>query len=87
MGVYTSVIHPNTGQELQFKTGDDFCGTFMVGDELTNMDVSDGIYETSGSDDYFVVIKRNIIMSVVKIGHMTCKKWLLSELKRLYDME
>ncbi len=34
MSMYTSVLHPDTGQEIQFKTGRDVCDTYKVGDAV-----------------------------------------------------
>ncbi len=76
MGCFTSVIHD--GHEYQFKTGDDSCERFRIGDAVPwRLDchsgrghLMDGAYETSGPNDegwgYFIVIRDHKIFDVVK---------------------
>jgi len=75
MGMFTSIIHPKDGHELQIKTGWDDCDTYHVGDTVpfkivTDIFESGGIfddvydsYSKSGRDDW-VIIKNHKIVAV-----------------------
>jgi len=76
MGVYTSIIHPVDGRELQIRSHYDMCETYKMGDNVkwviyrewpkTGM-LLDDVYESysgKGLDDW-VVIKDHIVAAVV----------------------
>ena len=75
MGMFTSIIHPDDGRELQIKTGTDQCEWYKVGDtvryyidpKLYGMEgLADGVYTSygdNGSDD-LVVIKDHVVVAV-----------------------
>jgi hypothetical protein len=75
MGSYSSIMHPEDGRELQFKTGNDTCTVFKIGDKVPfsyEKDYpgmayfQDGIYHThsnKGNDDW-VVIKDGHIAAI-----------------------
>lgn len=76
MGMYTSVVHPVDGRELQIHTGDDQCDRYKVGYSVAwNIDernpghgtLLDGVYPSysdNGLDD-LVVIKDHVIIAVI----------------------
>jgi hypothetical protein len=76
MGLFTSVIHPDDGRELQIKSGIDDCETYHVGDEVhwfvdrqfpRRGKLLDDVYDSfsgRGPDDW-VVIKDHKIHAVV----------------------
>lgn len=72
MGMYSTVIHPEDGRELQFKTGWDDLEVFKVGDKVEqyplkyspgHLKYQDGIYDSYSDkgDDDWVVISQGII--------------------------
>lgn len=75
MGMFTSIIHPKNGRELQIKTGDDLCEFYKVGDKVPFHVVKniygaggifDGIYSSysdKGEDDW-VIIKGHTVVAV-----------------------
>ena len=79
MGMFTSIIHPDTGLEIQIKTGDDFCDTFHVGDNFPTFhdpnvwgsgrmpnEVHDGFsFENNQGCYHWVVIKHGKVHAVV----------------------
>jgi hypothetical protein len=79
MGVYTTIIHPQDGRELQIKTGDDLCDVYHVGDAVlwsfrkdragwgTLLDGAYASYSDHGPDDW-VVIKDHRVHAVVPQG-------------------
>ncbi len=76
MGLFTSVIHPEDGHELQIKSGIDDCEIYHVGDEVRwfvdkrfprNGKLLDDVYDSlssRGPDDW-VVIKDHKVHAVV----------------------
>jgi len=75
MGMFTSIIHPKDGRELQIKTGDDLCEFYKVGDKVPfhvvkdiygKGGIFDGIYSSysdKGEDDW-VIIKGHKVVAV-----------------------
>ena len=72
MGMFTSVVHPDDGRELQIKCGTDDCERYHVGDTVNwfirkerpkSGKLVDGVYQAY--DDDFVVIKDHKIVAVV----------------------
>jgi hypothetical protein len=85
MGMFTSVIHPDTGKEIQFKCGWDDCDTYRVGDtvdwyyaEDTPMcgKLLDNVYNGEGLTlrdtftCYWIIIKDHKIHAVVDVEYM-----------------
>jgi hypothetical protein len=64
MGPFSTVIHPNTGEAIQFKTGCDYCGEYHV---VGKTDLPDGVYESSGMSFCKVVIVNGRILAVEDI--------------------
>jgi len=70
MGRFTTVVH--AGENIQFKTGWDYCHTYKVGDNIDwKPDPSypgehiDGVYDACTLDDsYWVIVKDCIIVAV-----------------------
>jgi len=71
MGMFTSVAHPDTGEEIQFKCGYDMCERYNVGDTVNWYVIDswpgaghllDGVYD--GYPNYWVIIKDHIIVAV-----------------------
>lgn len=79
MGMFTRIIHPVTGEEVQIKTGNDYLDTYMVGSVIPwEPDPGypghhiDGVYKGLGDEDerghfrdYLVVIKNCTVVAVV----------------------
>jgi hypothetical protein len=72
MGMFTSIIHPVDGRELQIKCGWDMCSTYRVGDNVGQYPspqepgggyLLDDVYH--GWGDAFVVIKDGVVAAVV----------------------
>ena len=75
MGMFTSIIHPKDGRELQIKTRHDSYDTYKIGDKVNyfiNKDyfghggIFDGVYESysdKGVDDW-VIIKGHKVIAV-----------------------
>ena len=94
MGVYTSVLHPDDGGELQIKTGNDICRTYNLGDEVhwsvsplvggqgTLLDGAYRSYSDRGWDDV-VVIKNHRIYAVVPVESPVD----LQEIRDEYEVE
>ena len=74
MGMYTAIIHPKDGRELQIKTGDmDICDTYKVGDKVSfyvNKNIYeyggifDGVYDSysdKGEDDWVIIKNKKVI--------------------------
>lgn len=79
MGMFTTIIHPNDGRDLQIKTGWDSCDTYSVGDPVQCFlhredpgrgTLQDGAYESFGADDWddWVIIKDHKIHAIVPRG-------------------
>ena len=82
MGMFTTVVLEN-GTEVQFKTGNDACDIYKIGDKVNwSVDknyvgstcLTDGVYdgldyddELGIDDDYWVIIKDHVIADVIKI--------------------
>jgi hypothetical protein len=76
MGMYTSIIHPDDGRELQIKSGWDDCETYHVGDivewfidkdapkEGKLLDDVYSSYSDKGDDDW-VVIKDHQVLTLI----------------------
>jgi hypothetical protein len=76
MGMYTSIIHPDDGRELQIKSGWDDCETYHVGDIVEwfvaedcprEGKMLDDVYDSfsdKGEDDW-VVIKDHVVFAVI----------------------
>ena len=77
MGMFTSIIHPKDGNELQIKTGYDDCDTYKLGDPVKYVihkdtfgqgGIFDGVYDSYSferSDDDWVIIKKHKVAAVV----------------------
>lgn len=74
MGMFTSIIHPEDGRELQIKSGIDDCDTYKLGDTVDwfigrypfTGKLFDGVYSSYsdlGPDDW-VVIKNHVVLAV-----------------------
>lgn len=72
MGLFTSIIHPVDGREIQIKCGWDECETYKVGDNVGQHPfpnhagegyLLDDVYH--GWGDAFVVVKDGVIAAVV----------------------
>ena len=84
MGMFTSIIHPDDGRELQIKTGADACDTYNVGDDVKwyvdpkwafRSALLDGIYDSySDRDDDWVVIKDHKVHCIIPIEEITEEK-------------
>jgi len=73
MGMYTSVVHPEDGRELQIKCGEDVCETYKVGDDVgakpdpQNPEsgyLLDDVYESysnRGEDDWVIISGGKVI--------------------------
>ena len=91
MGMFTSIIHPKDGRELQIKAGNDACETYHVGDKvsfLINKDtylsggLFDGVYGSTSSKpgrDDWVIIKNHKIIKVC--SHRFTYKYLIKKYK------
>lgn len=53
MGMFTTVIRPETGERIQFKCGHDNCETYGVGDAVNHYVVKDRAGEGSLLDDVY----------------------------------
>ena len=71
MGMFTSIIHPVDGRELQIKCGHDSCETYHVGDGVGQYVIEgwpgegyllDDVYDSY--DDDWVIIKDGIVVAV-----------------------
>jgi hypothetical protein len=82
MGMFTTVIHPETGKRIQFKCGHDQCDTYKLGDtvdwfyskyEPGEGCCLDGVYSGFGDFDYqyWIVIKDHKIHSVEPVEWCT----------------
>lgn len=78
MGMFTTIIHPDDGRELQIKCGWDQCETYKIGDSVKWHVIEscpgqgyllDGIYSSysKNGDDDWVVIKNHIIGLLKKL--------------------
>lgn len=76
MGMFTSIIHPVDGRELQIKCGYDDCETYHVGDTVNwyvnkswpkSGKLLDDVYDSYSNNgpDCWVVIKDHIVVAVV----------------------
>lgn len=73
--MFTRIIHPKTGEEIQIKTGDDFLNTYRIGDKVERyinpnyFDSGccfDGCYYGHGNNkDYLVIIKNEIVSDII----------------------
>lgn len=72
MGMFTRIIHPKDGRELQIKSGYDDCETYHVGDTVSwyinkswprTGKLLDDVYDSY--DDDWVVIKDHVVVAVV----------------------
>lgn len=72
MGMFTSIIHPVDGRELQIKCGYDDCDTYHVGDTVDwyinrsyprSGKLLDDVYQSY--DDTWVVIKDHVVAAVL----------------------
>lgn len=92
MGMYTTIIHPDDGRELQIKTGDDDLEVYHVGDEVdfkVNPDwvysgkLFDGVYRGCGytGEDAWVVIKNHKVEAVENLSYS------INELTKKYDIK
>lgn len=74
MGMFTSVLHPKDGRELQIKSGFDDCDTYKLGDTVDwfvssypfSGKLFDGVYSSYsdlGPDDW-VIIKNHVVVAV-----------------------
>jgi hypothetical protein len=78
MGMYTSIIHPKDGRELQIKTGNDSCDTYKVGDTVSFFvnknifgcgGIFDGIYSSysdKGPDDWVIIKNHKVVLVKAK---------------------
>ena len=85
MGMYTNIIHPDTGEDFQIKTGSDYLDTYKVGsvipwepDPFYPGHHIDGVYEGIGGDHpdwkfVMVVIKNCTVIAVVNKADV--EKW------------
>ena len=74
MGMFTTIIHPNDGRDLQIKTGWDSCDIYSVGDTVDwflsespgSGTLLDGAYESF--EDDWVIIKDHKVHAIVPRG-------------------
>ena len=71
--MFTTIIHPKDGRELQIKTGSDACETYRIGDRVEfyinknifgSGGIFDGVYDSfsdKGVDDWIIIKDRKII--------------------------
>lgn len=79
MGMYTTILHPETNQEIQIKTGEDDLEIYHVGDTVNfwvnenwagQGKLLDGVYDGWGVEDgrYWAVIKDHKVAGVFDIS-------------------
>ena len=94
MGMFTRIVHPVDGRELQIKTGDDDLETYSVGDKVAwHFDprypgagtLLDGAYDSCSSkgEDDWVLIRDHHVLCVVPLTKGLTYTGLESE----YDIE
>ena len=74
MGMFTTIIHPVDGRDLQIKCGNDTCETYKLGDDVGQYAIKDwagsgylldDVYHGYGDPHAFVIIKGGKVVEVI----------------------
>lgn len=87
MGMYTVMIHPETGEEIQIKTGADDLERFTVGDCIVNLD---GIYQGIGEKYrlHWIIVKGGVFVAVEPVSEKLQKLHMENRFgPDMYDMQ
>lgn len=68
MGIFSTFL-TLTGEHIQLKAGDDYCGFYSIGDSIEELQMQDGIYldgYNKEDAEYAIIIKNQKYISYIK---------------------